>query len=294
MQEISCMAGVILCFIFFIYELFSCFFVLPLNRFRNVRYKDEQIVLSRLYKGNSKEKILVILGPGYHVTLTDDNIVRKVDPFLVLPKKIGKMIAKRYPYEILAMFYTCETEGLSKAGKKLTKFINENYPDYRIIMVGHSKCGVDFFNNCKWLEVNGKNAKITSISAPFGGVNSDEHNLERLKNLILKAIYKMIIIPRNTNNDITKGSKFFKEEVDYSGLKNRNYRIIKSIIPQENKFFYYLDKKLGTYGDLVVGFEEQCFLNGNYQKERVVHATHMSSFEKGVKLLLDEGWFEFH
>lgn len=281
--------------LFIILIVLSNIFIVKGEFLEHIVYKSKNLIVQLLEKGEEaqEEKTLVVLGNGWNVSIDENDRVVKHDPFFVIPKEEVKLLHKK-GYEIITAYFPFECLGLNQSGWELAQFINQKYNGYKVILLGHSKSGVCFANLSKWLKADGQDVTIITVSAPYGGIKSDKQNKEKL-NTIQQWIYSKIIIPHQTNEDITKGSLFLLEIADFSGLSTRNFYCIKSLIPDETSLLFdpityalkWVDKKFQINGDGMVGFEEQQppFVP---KKEFVIRASHQNSMQRAIKKLLKE------
>ena len=275
--------------------ILSNIFVVKGQLLKHIVYKSENLIIQVLKKrkGAPEEKTLVVLGNGWNVSVDENDRVVKHDPFFLLPKAEVKLLQEK-GYEIITAYFPFECSGINQSGWELARLIDREYKGYKVILLGHSKSGVCFANLSKWLEADGKDATIITVSAPYGGVKSDEENIEKL-NTVQQWIYSKMIIPHKTNDDVTKGSTFLLRVADFSGVATRNFYCVRSLLPEEASLFdpitnalRWVDKKLEINGDGMVGFEEQQPPLVP-KKEFIIGASHQSSMQKAIKLLLKEG-----
>lgn len=266
-------------------------FVWKGERLENVAYKSINLIVQTLKKGSANKKTLVVIGNGWNVSVDANDRVTEHDPFFLIPNDEVQLL-KGKGYEIVTAYFPFECEGLKPAGKELAHFINTHYQGYKVILLGHSKSGVCFANLSKWLKADGEDAKIITVSAPYGGVSSVEDNLQKLENPFQRWLYPKIIVPHQTNNDITEGSEFLEEMADYSGLTTRDFYCIRSLVPENSfnpitRFLIWVDTKLEISGDGIVGFAEQK-PPVEQKQELIVRASHQGSMQEAIKLLIEE------
>ena len=259
----------------------------------DILYKSKNLLIQKLEKSKHQEgrKTLVVLGNGWNTSVDSNNKVTTHDPFFLLPKTEVRLLSGKN-YEIITAYFPFESLGLNQAGWELAQFINNQYKDYRIILLGHSKSAVCFANASKWLEANGLNATIITVSAPYGGVNSDKENCQRL-NAFQQWLYPKIIVSHRTNDDITKSSPFLLKTADFSGVSTRNFYCVKSILPEKSinpidLVLEWVDSKFEIEGDGIVGWQEQK-PPIKPDKEFVVKKSHQGSMQEAIKILKKEG-----
>lgn len=265
------------------------------EQLEGIVYKSKNLIVQKLEKGQERncEKTLVVLGNGWNVSVDNKDKVTEHDPFFAIPKEEVRLL-KGKSYEILTAYFPFECQGIDQTGQELAQFINHNYGGYKVIMIGHSKSGVCFANLSKWLEANGEDAIVVTVSAPYGGVKSDEENLQKL-NALEQWLYPKIIVSHRTNDDITKDSSFLLETADFTGLSTREFYNIRSVL-LENSYAYdqsilifrWIDNKFNVNGDGVVGFKEQQ-APIQEKSEFIIGASHQSSMINAIKLLKKEG-----
>ncbi len=256
----------------------------------NVLYKSDEIIIQKLQQGDASNKILIVLGNGWNVSVDEENKVTEHDPFFLLPTGEVKLLSGK-GYEIITAYFPFECSGIEQPGRELASFINTYYQGYKVFLIGHSKSGVCFANLSKWLNVDGKDANIITAAAPFDGVKSDDENLSKLNNFE-KVIYPIIIVPHRTNDDITMNSEFLNDVADFSGLETRNFYCVRTLLQKPSDPIAFLlkwvDTKLEIGGDGMVGLLEQK-PPVEPTKEFIIDASHQSSMQKAIKLLISEG-----
>lgn len=276
---------VLLCII--VDVIWRSIFVCKGYKMKDIQYKTNNLIIQKLRKGRSNT--LVVLGNGWNVSVDNKNYITQHDPFFLLPKGEVKLLSEgNREYEIISAYFPFECNGIEESGIELAKYINKNYKNYKIILLGHSKSAIQFANLSKWLDTKGNVVKIICVSAPFGGVISDEENLSKL-NWLEKKLYRKIIVPHKVNDDITKNSNFLENVADYSGLFSRDVYLVRSMVNPHilspiNNFLYYFDNKLGINGDGVVGFNEQYYRCG-WTDHIIVDWCHKDSMKKAIKEL---------
>ncbi len=253
-------------------------------------YKSNNLIVQPLKKGKSEKKTVVVLGNGWNVSVDSNNKVTKHDPFFLIPKAEVKLLEEK-GYEILTAYFPFECSGIEHSGWELAQFINDNYKDYQIILLGHSKSGVCFANLCKWLEADNEDITVVTVSAPYGGVKSDKENLQKL-NTFQKWLYPQIIVGHRTNDDITKNSNFLNEVADFSGLSTVNFYCVRSVLPNHpfmpiDILLKWTDNKFEINGDGIVGINEQQ-PPIQAKEEFMIEASHQSSMQKAIKLLISK------
>lgn len=260
---------------------------------KDVIYKSDNLIVQSLKKSNNGngEKIVIVIGNGWNVSVDRNDNITKHDPFFLLPKAEVKLLKGRN-YEVLTAYFPFECSGINQSGWELAQILNNRYERYNIIFLGHSKSGVCFANLSKWLYSNEHESTVITVSSSYGGVKADEEDLQKL-NRFQQWLYPKIIVPHQTNKDITTGSYFLLEEADFSGLSPRNFYCVKSLLPKRTLnpieiALKWVDNKFEIKGDGMVGFVEQTppiEPNGKF----VVRAGHQGSMQKAIKLLIQEG-----
>lgn len=266
-------------------------FVWKEEMLKGITYKSDNLIIQTLDKGEESKETLVVLGNGWNVSVNKDDRVTKHDPFFLIPKEEAKLLDGN-GYEIITAYFPFECDGINQSGQELAQFINTHYQGYQVILIGHSKSGVCFANLSKWLEADGEDATVITVSAPYGGVKSDKDNLQNL-NKVEKAIYPKIIVPHQTNDDITINSNFLEDVSDFSGLETRNFYCVKSILSEKTSdpvsiLLKWTDNKFGIDGDGIVGFKEQK-PPVKPKEDFVVWASHQASMQEAIKLLKSKG-----
>lgn len=288
---LSKLTGIILLVIIGTLVILKSIFVWKGEKLKRIAYKSNNLIVQTLDKGEKSKRTLLVLGNGWNVSVDKYDRVTKHDPFFLIPKKETKLLTGN-GYEIITAYFPFECDGLDQSGQELAQFINTHYQGYQVILIGHSKSGVCFANLSKWLEADKEDRTIITVSAPYGGVKSDKDNLKKL-NDIEKAIYPKIIVPHQTNDDITMNSRFLENVADFSGLETKNFYSVKSILPKKPSdpvaiLLKWADNKFEIEGDGMVGFKEQ-EPPIKPKEEFVVRASHQASMQEAIKLLKEKG-----
>lgn len=245
----------------------------------NVVYKSTNIIVQELQQGNRN---LIILGAGGSLSVDSNNRLVNHDPMMTLPD------FKFQNATVMTTYYPFECEGLEKAGKELSIFLNSIMQDYdSITLIGHSKCGTCFANAAKWIEH--ENLTVITISAPFyGTIAADENAIREKLNWFENKIYQMIFSNHKVDQDIMPNSEFIRN-ADYSGLQNCTHINIISECPSKcinpiDILLLYFNKKAGINGDGLVSKESQSLAYANTITKELI-ATHNTSLKDGLELL---------
>lgn len=261
------------------YILIRKIFVTKGERFNNLNYKSENVIIQTAKEGGKKN--LVILGSGFSLSIDEYGNVINHDPFMILPSM--KQFSDNTT--VMSIFYPFESKGLEEAGIDLSNFINLNLNEYEnVTLIGHSKCGVCFANLSKWIK---RDINVVTISTPYTGTpvaNGEE--FAKYLNSIEEEVYVKIFSDHNVDKDLVTDSNFMKN-ADYSGLNKCKHINIVSTCPENSlnpidMFLIYMDTK-GVYGDGIAPKKsQQIFLEGTIQE--YIQTTHATSLEKGIEI----------
>ena len=190
------------------------------------------------------------------------------------------------------MFYYTFNADLISAGKDIAKFLETISKDYnQYFLVGHSKCSITLYTTA-FIYKNPHLITLTTVSAPvFGTVIADKNFVhEILKNKYLIKLYDSIFSDHQVDRDIIPGSNALQELQNMTLNSNIIHINVKSkfttIFSCRNPIdllLYWLDKKLGLYGDGMVPFSVQQFKNASLVK--VFHCSHLCSLNKAIRYL---------
>lgn len=256
---------------------------------KDVLYKDSNLIIQKLKKG--KSRTLIVMGNGWNVSLNDNNRITKHDPIFMIPKKELKLlIGGNADYEVITVYFPFECEGIDQSARGLANYLNHNYCDYRIILLGHSKSAVQFAQTLNYLEKDEKKVKLIFVSPAFGGVISDKKVMSTL-GLLDRIIYRIIFVPHKVNDDITKGSYFLTKIADFSKISKHEAYLIRSRIGRKpfdmiNAYLIHLDRKLSIIGDGIIGYNEQ-YCKANWTQEFTVEASHSGSMALAIRKMKD-------
>ena len=231
------------------------------------------------------------MGNGWNVSLNDNNRITEHDPIFMIPKKELKLlIGGNADYEVITVYFPFECEGIDQSARGLANYLNHNYCDYRIILLGHSKSAVQFAQTLNYLEKDEKKVKLIFVSPAFGGVISDKKVMSTL-GLLDRIIYRIIFVPHKVNDDITKGSYFLTKIADFSKISKHEAYLIRSRIGRKpfdmiNAYLIHLDRKLSIIGDGIIGYNEQ-YCKANWTQEFTVEASHSGSMALAIRKMKD-------
>lgn len=256
---------------------------------KDVLYKSSNLIIQKLKEG--KSKTLIVMGNGWNVSINDKNRITKHDPIFKIPKKELKLlIRENVDYEVITAYFPFECEGIDQSAKELANYLNHNYCDYKIILLGHSKSAAQFAQALNYLKRDEKQVKLIAVSPTFGGVISDEKVISTL-GLFDRIIYRLIFVPHKVNNDITKGSDFLTKVADFSKISKYESYLVKSRINCKpfdliNYYFLHLDRKLLILGDGIIGYNEQ-YCDADWTQKFCVEASHNNSMALAIRMLKD-------
>ena len=122
---------------------------------KDVLYKDSNLIIQKLKKG--KSRTLIVVGNGWNVSLNDNNRITEHDPIFMIPKReLNLLSGGNADYEVITVYFPFECEGIDQSARGLANYLNHNYCDYRIILLGHSKSAVQFAQTLNYLEKDEK------------------------------------------------------------------------------------------------------------------------------------------
>ena len=271
------------------YIIWRCIFQCSGCKMENVLYKNNNLIIQKLKKGRAKT--LIVMGNGWNVSLDDNNRITKHDPIFQIPKGDLKLLyGCMRNYEVITAYFPFECEGIDQSAEVLADFLNHNYCDYKIILLGHSKSGTQFAQTLNYLERDKKDVKLILVSPAFGGVKSDEEIMSTL-GFFDRIIYRTIFVPHKVNDDITKGSHFLTEDADFSELSKHEAYLVRSRVAHKpldliNNYLLHLDRKLSINGDGIIGYDEQ-YYDTKWTQEFSVIASHNNSMALAIRKMKD-------
>ena len=267
------------------YLIWRCIFQCSGYHMKKVLYKSSNLIIQKLKEGRSRT--LIVMGNGWNVSLNDNDRITKHDPIFMIPKKELKLlIGGNADYEVITAYFPFECEGIDPSAMELANYLNHNYCDYKIILLGHSKSAAQFAQALNYLERDEKKVKLIFVSPAFGGIISDDEVMSTL-GLIDRIIYRLIFVPHKVNDDITKGSYFLTKVADFSKISEHKAYLIRSHISRKpfnliNTYLLHLDRKLSILGDGIVGYNEQ-YCEADWTQEFSVKANHSSSMPLAIR-----------
>lgn len=256
---------------------------------KNILYKSSNLIIQRLCEG--KSKTLIVIGNGWDVSLNSDNQIVKHDPIFRIPKKDVKLLNEgNASYEVITAYFPFECEEIDKSAMELAYYLNHNYRDYKIILLGHSKSATQFAQALNYLDRDEGDVKLIFVSPTFGGVASSEEIKANL-GLLDRIVFRLLFISHKVNDDITKKSYFLTKVADFSKISNYKAYLIKSRINRKffnllNYYLVHLDKKLALIGDGIIGYNEQ-YCEADWTQQFNIEANHISSLTVAIKEMKD-------
>lgn len=253
------------------------------DHLENVAKRTSNIVIQRMAIGSTEQ--CVILGAGHSLSVDKNNFVSHHDPGMSLPD------TRAFKHStVFSLYFTFESSGLESSSRDLADFINSCLNSYdKIILIGHSKCGV-CFANCTHLIENQKVTLIT-VSAPYKGtIIADKSAFEKDINWFVRKIYEKIFSNHNVDKDIAPNSDFIRNmhrrvNCKYINIVSSISKITdcRSIV---DFFLYILNNYKKIDGDGIVPKDSQD--NHFYCKNQYeITASHASSLQKSLKFLDD-------
>ena len=255
-------------------------------KLRDVVYKSPNLIVQRIQKGSNASNSAVIVGNGHSVSVDDNDNVTFTDPGYRPVKSIKGYGDK---CSVFIIYYPTTCEGLAASGKELAEFINTDFKLYKkIILHGHSKCGVCFINLAQWLdEWTSYRTSIVSVSAPLGGTPiADIESFSKGLNRIEKFFYLKFFSDHKVDRDICPGSKFLNNldslPFDHPRIEFVISKCGISINPID-WVLWFIGVKAGIKGDGFVSLSSQI---PNWPHTPIT-ASHATSLRKSCKYVRD-------
>lgn len=257
----------------------------------DIIFKSRNLILQRVKKG--KSKTLIIFGNDGNVSVDKANLITKHDFNFSIPKKQIKHLLKeqrkKTDYEIVCSYFPFECQGIDNSARELAEYLNQNYSDYKIILLGHTKAAIQFAQALNYLNRSAMDVKLILVSPAFGGVISYEEAMSVL-NCIEKMVYRILFVPHKVDLDITKGSNFLNEIANFSKISVYDTYLIRSCVIYRpfnpiNNYFFHLDNKLNIEGDGVVGLREQRCPDTKWKMSFTVKTYNRNSIFMAIQLL---------
>ncbi len=252
---------------------------------RNIVYKSPNLIIQHIQKNSSNtSNIAIIVGNGHSVSLDDNNNVTFSDP-LYHPEKSVKDYGNNC--SVFIIYYPDTCEGLDVSGKELAEFINANLQLYKkIILHGHSKCGVCFLNLAQYLDKWAIfRTCIVAVSAPLKGTPfADVHSFSKSLNPIEKFVYSKIFSNHWIDMDICPSSNFLNNFTIPTFTNLRIEYVVSKCSASINPIDFLLwliCLRTKINGDGIVPLNSQ-IPDGIYYQIKASHAT---SFKKSCKIV---------
>jgi len=246
-----------------------------------VVYKTDNIIVQLIQKGTKNDRCYII-GNGHSLSLDDENKVTKRDPLM---KEFKPDISKEHT--VYAFYFTFECDGLEVSSYEISEFVNEQYDVYKkIILVGHSKCGVCLTNATYFCL---QPIYLVTISTPFYGTVVAEKQIAeaRLKNKFYIAIYNMIFSNHKVDRDIATTSEFLDTLIKPVCVKHLNiissFRVVFDCKNLTDLALYKTNQIMNLKGDGVVPLASQVYSKDC--KEIGLFCSHASSLKQGLKIV---------
>ncbi len=243
-------------------------------------YKTKNIIIQKIQEGKKRQKCYII-GNGNSLSVDTNNVVTKHDSCM---KNFYPKINN--DNTVYTVYLTVECLGLNESSKEIAQFVNNLSEGYdRIFLVGHSKCGLCFYNASNYCE---KNILLVTISTPFSGtILANKKAVEKkLKFKIFKKIYNIIFNNHFVNQDIMPNSHFIQNmpTVTYKQHINitssfKNLFSCKNII---DLFLFIMDKFMQINGD---GFVPLTSQSSNDAWTINLICSHAKSLKKGLEII---------
>lgn len=245
----------------------------------NIVQRTENIVIQRTQEGRSRKKCYII-GNGHSLSVDENNVVKKHDPFM---HKFEPQVNE--DVTVYVFYFTFECLGLYESGKDIAKFVNNLTEDYdQIVLIGHSKCGLCLYS----ADLCIPNITLVTISTPFEGtVVADKKSVEKMLKLwVLRKIYDIGFSDHNVDRDIMPASIFIQNTLKphyqnhiniTSSLKSlRDCRDIMDVL------LLIVDRIMKIDGDGIVPIKSQ-----NVKSTKTIHikTSHSNSLKIGLGIV---------
>ena len=257
-------------------------------KLENVVYKSRNLILQRIQNSSGTCNTVVIVGNGHSVSVDDNYNVTFSDPGYRPVKSIKDYGDK---CSVFIAYYPETCDGLAASGKELAEFINTKLNLYKkIILHGHSKCGVRFINLTQYLdEWASLRTCIVAVSTPLRGTPiADIENFSKGLNRIERFFYLKIFSDHNVDRDICPGSEFLNNldplPFDYPQIEFVVSKCGKSANPID-WVLWFIDVKAGINGDGVVPLRSQ-IPDWPYLQITASHATSLKKSCKYVRTMI--------
>ena len=243
---------------------------------KNIVYQTKNILVVELLRKN-KDKCFII-GNGHSLSVDHNGQIIKRDPGMqyVSTKNLDD-------YSVYAFYFTFESVGLAESSYDLSLFVKTLSFYQGIFLVGHSKCGLCFYEACNQIS---KPCTLITISTPFLGTNIADSNYMKsvLKRKLLIYLYQKIFSNHAVDQDICPGSHYLSTIPTH--CKQFHINVVSSI-PNLKKcrglfdfLLYYLDHKIKVNGDGIVSLTSQSYIEGNVTIQ--ITASHATSLKRGL------------
>lgn len=261
-------------------------------------YQTDNIILHFVQRGTASGK-KIIIGSDRFMSVDSKCVVTRVKPGM---KKLWYTSKFNENDTVIDMYFTFECDGLEAAAKDLAEYIGLNELGEDILLIGHSKSGVCFYDAIKYIAPYylRSDIKLITISAPFEGTIIASNSFKKVPkkfNILLNAIHRLLFKDHATNIDISPRSEFLKllpleEEVlemcvHYnicSTLKEKSFAECIGIHEKICKFFEWATGIDDGFVSLDSQFIRPKKFGFNFS-EGVVHCGHMNSLSAGIDLL---------
>lgn len=246
------------------------------QKLAGVVYKTDNVAVEQVQKGTGSS-VCFIIGAGKSLELNQENRVVKSDPFM---EHSDYYIDKQY--SVYEFYFNSRCSGLNAAAKEIAEFADTLRDKYeRIILVGHSKCGLCLYQAVQYCHVE---PVLVTVSTPYKGTFMADKNYMKAhyKSLFLLA-YLLVFSNHKVDQDIIPDSPFLKTLHDQP---IKNFIVYTSEISKEpatkdmaDRFLRIVDRKFGIKGDGVVPLESQ--ERGGVQT-RKMSCSHGTSLKKAL------------
>lgn len=263
-------------------------------------YQTKNIILQLAQVGRKGGKIIII-GDGHSMSVIANGFIREVDyatPKLRLEANFNENDT------VIYFYYTFECKGMEAATRDLVSLIMRIQTDDEIWLIGHSKCGICFYNAIKYIakfNIN-SNVKLVTISAPFDGtimLSKRFKNFPKRFNMLLNLIHKEFFVEHAIDKDISPKADFLRtlpEEEQVvkccmhynicSAFVGIGFRECRGIFEKFCKFISWAT----LIEDGVVRYESQYIWLNKYRYDEnfaqgLVFCGHSKSLEAGINLI---------
>lgn len=262
-------------------------------------YQTDNIILHFVQRGTASGK-KIIIGSDRFMSINSRCVITRVKPRMA---KLGYTSKFNENDTVIDMYFTFECDGLEAAAKDLAEYIGLNELGEDILLIGHSKSGVCFYDAIKYIAPYylRSDIKLITISAPFGGTIMAGKAFKKVPkkfNILINLMHRLLFKNHATDIDISPRSEFLKAlpmEEDVlemcmhynicSTLEEKSFAKCKGV---QEKLCKFIEWATGI-DDGFVRLESQIVRPEKFMfnfSEGVVHCGHINSLSAGIDLFI--------